>query len=111
MLMLPIVAFGQTVQPYDPNQDIAASEGVGKVTGLSGTYGLVTTLVGYLVALFWILTVVFFILAAIQYLTAQGDPEKAKKAKKMVTYGIIAVVVALFSTAIRALVLNALAGV
>lgn len=96
--------------PVDVNNMINTSGGVGKVTGIGGTFDLVQTLVGYLIALFWILTVVFFILAAINYITAAGDEKKIAKAKAMVKYGIIGVIVALFSTAIRALIVNALGG-
>jgi hypothetical protein len=80
------------------------------VTSVNDAYGLISKLVGYFIALFWILTVVFFILAAINYITAAGDEKKIAKAKAMVKYGIIGVIVALFSTAIRSLVLNVLAG-
>ncbi len=115
MLATPLLAGAQlgTVIPgqgYDPNVEINTTGGVGQVTGLAGTYGLITKLLGYLVALFWILTVVFFILAAINYLTAAGDEKKIAKAKAMVKYGIIGVVVALFSTAIRGLIVNVLSG-
>ena len=101
---------GETGAAIDVNKMVGESGGVGKVTGIGGAFELIEIGVGYLVALFWILTVVFFILAAVNYVTAQGDEKKLTKAKSMVRYGIIGVVVALFSTAIRALIVNALGG-
>jgi hypothetical protein len=43
-------------------------------------------------------------------LNSKGDPKKVEQAKAMVKYTIIAVVVALFSTSIRTILVNVLNG-
>jgi len=77
---------------------------------LSDVQDTINAWVGYLVWFFWVASMVGMIYAALMFLNARGDVEKVKKAKAMVKYTIIAVVVALFSTAMRSIIVNILNG-
>ena len=57
-----------------------------------------------------ILQVVFYIVAAIKYLTAQGDPEKVGEARQMVIYAVIAIAVALLALVIDNIVASFIGG-
>ncbi len=46
---------------------------------------------------FIVIAVIFFLLAAFQYLTSSGDTEKTGKAKNTLIYAVVAVVVALLA--------------
>jgi len=57
--------------------------------------------------LFYILlfvAAIFIVIAGVSFVTAQGDPEKFKKAKDTVLYAVVGIVVALLSKGIVALV-------
>jgi hypothetical protein len=57
--------------------------------------------------LFYILlfvAAIFIVIAGVSFVTAQGDPEKFKKAKDTVLYAVVGIVVALLSRGIVALV-------
>jgi hypothetical protein len=74
-----------------------------------GTAGAnIATIVGWVVGVFWVVVVLFAVLAAFNYLTAQGSEEKITKAKQMVIYTLIAAAVALLGTGIRQIVTNIL---
>ncbi len=60
--------------------------------------------------IFFIVAAIFIILAAFDYLTAGGSDEKIKKAKKELTYAIIAIIVALVAVSIKAIATSLLTG-
>jgi membrane-associated HD superfamily phosphohydrolase len=47
---------------------------------------------------------IFIVIAGVNFVTAQGDPEKVKKARDMVMYAVIGIIVALLARGIVALV-------
>lgn len=55
----------------------------------------------YLFTIFLIVAVIMFIWAGFVYLTAGGEAEKLKEAKSRITWGVVAVVIALLSTSFR----------
>ena len=57
-----------------------------------------------------IIAVVVTVIGGIQYMTAQGEPEKARRAKMTITYSIIGLIVTLSAFAMTTLVINALDG-
>jgi hypothetical protein len=75
---------------------------------LGGAGNVISDITGWVVGLFWVIVVLFAVLAAFNYLTAQGSEEKITKAKQMVVYTLIAAAVALLGTGIRAIVSNVL---
>jgi hypothetical protein len=79
-------------------------------TSLSQTTGTLTYVVNWIITIFWILTVLFLIWAAVLYLTAGGEEEKVGEAKKRVIGAIISAAIALLATALGPIVQNLLAG-
>lgn len=50
------------------------------------------------------LAVLFTIFSAYKFLTAAGDPEKIKEAKKMLAYTVVAIIIGLIATGVPSLV-------
>ena len=92
---------------------VGAQAGIGTVatpgiTDLDGINTALDNIFGILQTLLFPLVAIFVIIAAFQYLTAQGDPEKTKSAKNMIIYAIIALGIALIAGGVKAIVLNIL---
>lgn len=72
----------------------------------------INALVDILFSILWPIAVAFFIvmfvIAAFQFFTAQGDPEKVKSARNFVIWGIVGVVVALLAWSIPFIIRNTL---
>jgi hypothetical protein len=71
----------------------------GLITDIKDT-GPIQNIVVWFLGVFWIVAVGMVIWAAFLFLTAGGDEEKVKEAKKRLTYALIAAAVALLSTGI-----------
>ncbi len=54
------------------------------------------------------IAIIFFVLAGFYFITAQGDPAKVGKAREMITYAIVGVVVAILAKGIPLLLANIL---
>ncbi len=87
---------------------ITAGLQVTTYTSLTQTTGTLAYVVNWIITIFWILTVLFLIWAAVLYLTAGGNDEKIGEAKKRVVYAIIAAAIALLATALGPIVQNLL---
>ncbi len=91
-LSLPLFVFGEFATP----------------TVTVTTAGQVLNIINFLTkvayTLFIALTVLFLILAAFNYLTAQGDEGKVKTAKKQVVYAVVAIVIAILAFSVSSLV-------
>ena len=51
----------------------------------------------WMFSIFLVITVLFLVLAGLSYVTAQGDPEKIKKAGQSIQWALIGVIVALLA--------------
>jgi len=60
----------------------------------------VCTVLDYMFYALIVLAIVFVLIAAFKYLTAQGDPEKVKVASKTLIYAAVAVAVGLIARAV-----------
>src|SRR5690348_8283775 len=74
------------------------------ISNVSGFANLLCTIAGWLFVFLIILSVIFIILAAFNYLTASGDPEKVKTASHQLIYAVVAIVVAVLARAIPLIV-------
>ncbi|MBP9751597.1 MAG: hypothetical protein KBD19_01920 [Candidatus Moranbacteria bacterium] len=75
------------------------------------TFGQIINLIlNWLIGILGIGAIISFVIAGILYLTAAGDEAKTEKAKSMMTYAIIAVVVALIGFIAIRLVTNLVGG-
>lgn len=92
------VAVVRAVEPINKLPDIA----VNTVTDVKQL--ILCSVAG---AMFWILlalSVVLILIAAYEYLTSAGDPEKVSKATKIITYAVVAIVVAFLARGFPAIV-------
>lgn len=80
------------------------------VTSIGGFVGLICTIAGWLFVFLVVLTVVFIILAAFNYLTASGDPEKVKNASRQLIYAAVAIVVAVLARGVPIIVATFVGG-
>ena len=94
-LLMPSIAIG-AVTPI----------GTGPITTTGGVESLLNLIAGWAQTIFFTVAIIFIILAAFQYLTAQGDPEKIGNARTMVIYSIVAVVVASLASGVGLVVTN-----
>jgi hypothetical protein len=93
-----------------PVSVFAQTNGFGTVPGTGSSYSsvasssgmtqnsigqILTTVMNWVLGILGIGAIISFVIAGILYLTAAGDEGKTEKAKTMMTYAIIAVVVAL----------------
>ncbi len=97
--ILPFVAFAQIVTPGT------------LPSGLNNTYTSYTqigdtlnTVVNWLFGILLVLGIGMIIVAAFFYATAAGNDERVKKAKKTLTYAIIAIALAVLSKGIVAVI-------
>ena len=74
--------------------------GPGPVRSPDEAISLLRQVLVWLATIFWIVAVIFIFWAAFTYLLARGDQEKADKAKKMLWYAIIAIVIGLMAYAL-----------
>jgi hypothetical protein len=84
---------------------IASAGAAGMTTGLT-FYQILTNVMNWLIAMLGIGAILSFVIAGILYLTAAGDEAKTEKAKNIMTYAIIAVVVALIGFIVLRLIAN-----
>jgi type IV secretory pathway VirB2 component (pilin) len=90
-LIIPVVTLAQWTLPTSL-----------QAGGLSDAsfYEIIKRLLNYLLGFIGVLAVVGFVVAGIMYITAAGDENRMENAKKMLTYSIIGLAVALLSLVI-----------
>lgn len=71
---------------------------------------IVLRIIQYVVGLVGIILLIMFIYGGITYMTAAGNEEQAGKAKKILTYAVIGIIIVAFSFAIAEFVVRALSG-
>jgi len=81
--------------PSDPSSPIKSGQDIMDFLG---------GLLEYMVIVFWILAIAASLYAAYLYLFARGNEEKAKEARKMLWYAVIAIVIGLIAFGLPALI-------
>ena len=81
---------------------VLAQVNLPKNTGLfdGPLYDVLNRLLNYLLGIVGILAVVGFVIAGIMYITAAGDEDRVDLAKKMLTYSIVGISIALLGLVI-----------
>jgi len=69
-------------------------------------WGALDSIINWLFGILIVVAIIFFIIAAFQFVTGGGDPEKVDSARKMVLYGIIGLIVAIFARGLIPFVCN-----
>lgn len=73
-------------------------------TTVSGMVDIVRSVVKWVYVIFFIIAVLFILMAAFTYLTAGGDAEKVKSAHNQIIYAAVAIVVALIAVSVDTMV-------
>ena len=68
-----------------------------KITDPQHIFTILTKIVRYTYTIFFIVAIIFIIIAAFSFLTAQGDPEKIKGARAQILWAVVAIAIALIS--------------
>ena len=108
ILLLPAAAMAQLSAADDELSEVAASLGADATNDLPTIIG---NLIAVLLSVLGIIFVVLVVYAGFLYLTAAGDDEKVKKAKKLLTQSIIGLVIIIAAYAIASYVIDALSEV
>lgn len=93
MLIVPFVVAAQV----DPGPGT-------KISTIGSLIALLNVGITWIFGILLVLAVIFLLYAAFLYLTSGGDAEKTEKAKSFLLYAIIAIVIAVLSRGIVALV-------
>ncbi|MFA4845830.1 MAG: pilin [Patescibacteria group bacterium] len=109
ILLLPTAAMAQL------SEATTELETVGSSIGTAGTSATLPELIGnainVLLSVLGIIFVVLVVYAGFLYLTAAGEDEKVKKAKKLLTQSVIGLVIIIAAYAISSYVIDALSEV
>jgi len=89
LLAFPVYAQNTGIGGWNPSNYASV--------GLPGghIYDIISYLMKWLLGIFGFVAIIGFVISGIQYLTAAGDEEQQKKAKKAMYYSIIGVIVGL----------------
>lgn len=70
------------------------------ITTVTQVYNLTVRILGYLQTFFWVVAAIMIVWAAFLYVTGGGNEDKIAKAKQMLIYAVLAIIVALVATAV-----------
>lgn len=84
---------------YDMNQAAQDLAQGSPIKEPSDIFKILAKIVQYTYTIFFIVAVIFIIVAAFNFLTAGGDPEKIKSARSQITWACVAIAIALISVA------------
>lgn len=94
-----------TLRAGDPVSNVTLCN-VEKEEEGSGLMSSVQTILNVVISVLGLVAVVVIIIGGFSYMTSQGDPAKAAKARNTILYGVIGLVVALLAFAIVNFVLQ-----
>ncbi|KKR89198.1 MAG: hypothetical protein UU85_C0004G0038 [Candidatus Wolfebacteria bacterium GW2011_GWA2_42_10] len=80
-------------------------EGAG-IKEVSDLVGILTKVLAWIYTILFIIAIIFILIAAFTYLTAQADPEKIKTATRQIMWAAVAIAVALISVSINVIISN-----
>lgn len=100
-----VMAQSGFLQPGDNPNAVASATG-----GESSVRALVLTIVNFFLGFLGLIAVLMVIYGGVLIVTSQGDPGKADKGKKILTYAAIGIVIILLSFAFVATILGAGSG-
>lgn len=104
-VIIPFAVFAITPGTI-PNADELGIEQDSPVKDVYGGVEILSSIVGWVYRIFFVLTVLFIIMAAYKYLTKADDAEKIKEARQQLVYAAIAVVIALLAVGFSAIIGN-----
>lgn len=103
-LIAPTV-FAVDISPFNSGSTKSPIQNVDEVFGPSGLF---VTAVKWVYTIFFIVAVLFMLLAAYDFLRGGSNPERIKIGKARMKYAIIAIVIALIASGIRFIIVDIL---
>lgn len=105
LVLSPAIALAQ-VQPFGPNgpAEVNQALGLGNQDPRTTAASVMNVLMGFL----GIIAVVIILLGGFKWMTAGGDESKVEEAKKLMTAGVIGLVIVLAAWGVAIFVLNSL---
>ena len=97
LVIMPMVAVAQV--PDDP---FAGSDA--PIQEISDVNAVIETIYNWVVGVFWVVSAGFLIWAAMLYATARGNQEQVKKAKNVLIYVVVAIVIGIVATGVKGLI-------
>ena len=82
---------------YDMNQAAQDLADGSPIKEPEDIFVILAKVVQYTYTIFFIVAVIFILVAAFNFLTAQGEPEKIKNARAQITWALVAIAIALIS--------------
>ena len=98
ILTLPLISFA----------DDGSSVNGSSVTSITDVLNVLQRAANWFLAIVLVLAIIIFIYVGFMFMTASGDAEKIEKAKKMLFWAIIGVIIAFLSYGLRELIRNLL---
>ena len=108
ILISPLTGFAQIQKGKIPSaEDLNINPS--PISNVSEGVNRFAAVVGWVYTIFFVLTVLFVVLAAYKYLTQADQEEKIREAHKQLIYAAVAVVIALLAVGFQAIIGNFLA--
>ena len=108
--LLPVLASAQSPSDFDnPLRSGVIPDDPGafvKDTDGKVIFKVLNTLISMVFYALMLLVILFLLMAAFNYLTAAGNPEKVEKAQKQILYAVITLVIAILARSIPFIVSN-----
>lgn len=105
-LAIPMSAYGAVYGGGGILDGIAAAAGLGGITEIDSILDLILMIIAFILDFALLLAVLAIIIAGLYLITSQGDEGQKDKAKKIIFYAIIGIIVILFSRLIVVLINN-----
>ena len=107
LIVFSFVAFGIAQTSFAQIQPGSEIPGITQNTNVRTTSDVLNLLksgikIAYII--FFILAVLFILIAAFKYLTSSGDEKKTTEARRMIIYAAVAIAVALLAVALQSVV-------
>lgn len=67
------------------------------ICSIADIFTVLNNIVSWMYRIFFVVAVLFILLAAYNYLTARGNPETIQKVNKQILYAVIAIIIAIVS--------------
>jgi len=99
-LLVPLLALSDKVMAQGSVSDAANDLCDGSdcpITDIDQIFDILKTVVQYVYTIFFIVAILFILIAAFNFLTAKGDPTKVQGARSQITWAVVAIIIALIS--------------
>ncbi len=104
MLKNSILKLSAYLTVLAPSAVYAADQPVKIVTSVQQVVNILNYAVKWIYTAFFIITVIYILLAAYKFLRGGDNPKNVEDAKKSLTYAVVAIIVALLATGISVII-------